>query len=80
MRDAAAGMDLKKVHAFIQTCKDKLGVVVELKTVFINSIFYLKKNRYVAWTGNEKDEPIVKGLDGLTDSNPLWVRRLLRKL
>ncbi|MGA8081049.1 MAG: DNA polymerase domain-containing protein, partial [Candidatus Nitrosopolaris sp.] len=39
-----------KVQEFIQRCKDELGVVVELKTVFVNSIFYLKKNRYVAWT------------------------------
>ena len=53
-----------KVQEFIQRCKDELGVVVELKTVFTNSIFYLKKNRYVAWTGIEKDEPIIKGLDG----------------
>jgi DNA polymerase elongation subunit (family B) len=50
-----------KVRDFIKSCEDKLGVLVELKTVFLNSIFYLKKNRYVAWTGNEKDEPIIKG-------------------
>jgi DNA polymerase, archaea type len=69
-----------KVQDFIQSCKDKLGVIVELKNVFLNSIFYLKKNRYVAWTGNEKDEPIIKGLDGLNDSNPLWVRRWFKKI
>jgi DNA polymerase I len=49
-----AGTDTK-VQDFIQTCKDKLGVIVALKTVFINSIFYSKKNRYVAWTGTEKE-------------------------
>ena len=43
-----AGTDIK-VQDFIQRCKDELGVIVELKTVFVNSIFYLKKNRYVAW-------------------------------
>ena len=78
-----AGADIEKVQYFIQTCKDKLGVIVGLKTVFINSIFYPKKNRYVAWTGNEKDKPIIKGLDGLSDSNPLWVRKttiILRSL
>ncbi|MFY9796161.1 MAG: DNA polymerase domain-containing protein, partial [Candidatus Nitrosopolaris sp.] len=69
-----------KVHDFIQSCKDKLGVIVELKTVFTNSIFYLKKNRCVAWTGNEKEEPIIKGLDGLSDSNPLWVRKWFKKI
>ena len=65
---------------FIQICKDKLDVLVELKTVFVNSIFYLKKNRYVGWTGNEKEEPIIKGLDGLSDPNPLWVRKWFRKI
>jgi DNA polymerase, archaea type len=69
-----------KVQEFIQRCKDELGVVVELKTVFVNSIFYLKKNRYVAWTGNEKDDPIIKGLDGLSESNPLWVRKWFKKI
>jgi DNA polymerase I len=72
--------DIEKVRDFIQTCKDKLGVTVELKTVFTNSIFYPKKNRYVAWTGKEKDEPIIKGLDGLSDSNPFWVRKWFKKI
>ncbi len=46
----------------------------------MNSVFYVKKNRYVAWTGNEKDEPIIKGLDGLSDSNPLWVRKWFKRI
>ena len=28
----------------------------------------------------EKDEPIIKGLDGLSGSNPLWVRRWFKKI
>ena len=75
-----AGTDIEKVEDFIRKCKDKLGVIVELKTVFTNSIFYDKKNRYVAWRGSEKDEPIIKGLDGLSDSNPLWVRKWFKKI
>jgi DNA polymerase, archaea type len=75
-----AGTEIEKVEDFIRECKDKLGVVVELKTVFTNSIFYPKKNRYIAWTGNEKDEPIIKGLDGLSDSNPSWVRKWFKKI
>jgi hypothetical protein len=59
---------------------DKLGVTVGLKTVFTNSVFYLKKNRYVAWTGGEHDEPIIKGLDGLSDSNPLCIRKWFKKI
>jgi DNA polymerase, archaea type len=75
-----AGQDITKVQDFIQVCKHKLDVIVELKSVFINSIFYPKKNRYVAWTGNEKDEAIIKGLDDLSESNPLWVRKWFKKI
>ena len=73
-------IEIKKIHDFIQFCKNKLNVPVELKTIFINSIFYAKKNRFVAWTGNENEEPIIKGLDGLSDSNPLWVKRWFEKI
>ena len=75
------GTDIK-VQDFLRSCKNRLGVVVELKRVFINSIFYGKKNRFVAWTGNndKDDEPIIKGLDGLSDSNPLWVQRWFKKM
>jgi DNA polymerase I len=69
-----------KVEDFIERCKDDLGVLVELKAIFVNSIFYLKKNRYVAWTGNEKDEPVIKGLDGLSESNPLWVQKWFKEI
>ena len=69
-----------KARDFTQTCKDKLGVTVELKNVFTNSIFYGKKNRFVAWTGNDTDEPIIKGLDGLSDSNPKWVRKWFKRI
>jgi DNA polymerase elongation subunit (family B) len=70
----------KQLNDFIRICKDKLGVTIELKKTFINSVFYGKKNRFVAWTGNEKDEPVIKGLDGLSESNPLWVKRWFKKI
>jgi DNA polymerase elongation subunit (family B) len=69
----------EKMQDFIQICKDNLDMIVELKNIFINSIFYGKKNRYVAWTGENK-EPIIKGLDGLSDSNPFWVRKWFRRI
>jgi DNA polymerase, archaea type len=68
------------IQEFIKDCKENLGIIVELKNVFINSIFYGKKNRFVAWTGSEKDEPIMKGLDGLADSNPIWIRRWFKNI
>ena len=69
-----------RIHEFIKDCKVNLGIAVELKNMFTNSIFYGKKNRFVAWTGLEKDESIIKGLDGLADSNPLWVRRWFKNI
>ncbi|HZA70247.1 MAG TPA: DNA polymerase domain-containing protein, partial [Nitrososphaeraceae archaeon] len=68
------------IQEFIKDCKDNLGITVERKSIFINSIFYGKKNRFIAWTGFEKDEPIMKGLDGLADSNPTWVRRWFKNI
>ena len=75
------GTDIK-IEDFLRSCKDRLGVVVELKRVFINSIFYGKKNRFVAWTGNndKDDELIIKGLEGLSDSNPAWIRKWFKKI
>ena len=46
----------------------------------MNSIFYGKKNRFVGWTGYEADEPVIKGLDGLGNSNPLWVQKWFKKI
>jgi len=76
------GATEEKIRDFIEDCKDKLGVIVELKRVFINSIFYGKKNRYVGWTGNDDkdDEPIIKGPDGLSDSNPIWIQKWFKKI
>jgi DNA polymerase elongation subunit (family B) len=72
--------DEQQLQNFIKDCKDKLGFTVELKNMFMNSIFYGKKNRFVGWIGLEKDEPIIKGLDGLSDSNPLWVQNWFKRI
>jgi hypothetical protein len=63
-----------KNHFFV------IRAIVERKNVFVNSIFCGKKNRFVACPESEKDEPIIKGLDGLADSNPLWVRRWFKDI
>jgi DNA polymerase I len=72
--------DEQQVQNFIKDCKDNLGCTLEQKNIFVNSIFYGKKNRYITWTGSEEDEPIIKGLDGLSDSNPLWVQHWFRRI
>ena len=68
------------IKLFIDKCKEELGITVELKNRFENSIFYGKKNRFVAWNGNDFDQPIIKGLDGLAESNPLWIKKWFYKI
>jgi DNA polymerase elongation subunit (family B) len=72
--------DEQHVQNFIKDCKDSLSFTVELKNIFVNSIFYGKKNRFVGWTGLEKDEPIIKGLDGQSTSNSLWVQKWFKHI
>ena len=69
-----------KIKLFIDKCKEELGITVELKNRFENSIFYGKKNRFVGWNGNDFDQPIIKGLDGLAESNPLWIKEWFYKI
>ncbi len=68
------------IREFIDKCKKELGMTVEIKNVFVNSIVYGEKNRFVGWSGKENEEIIIKGLDGLAKSNPLWVRRWFYKI
>ncbi len=57
-----------------------MGIAVEIKNVFQNSIVYGKKNRFVGWTGKDQENPLIKGLDGLADSNPIWIRKWFHKI
>ena len=69
-----------KIKEFSSKCKEEFGITVEVKNIFQNSIFYGKKNRLVGWTGNDNEEHIIKGLDGLADSNPLWIRKWFNRI
>ncbi len=70
----------ERMQGIIQICNGKFYDIIELKNIFIDSIFYDKKNKYVAWIGNERDEPMIKGLYCLSGSNALWVRRWFKKI
>lgn len=70
----------EKIHQFINICKKELGITIEIKNKFVNSIIYGKKNRFAGWSGKENEDIIIKGLDGLAKSNPLWVRRWFYKI
>ncbi len=67
--------DEEIIKQFIFKCKQDMGIAVEIKNVFQNSIVYGKKNRFVGWTGKDQENPLIKGLDGIADSNPLWIRK-----
>jgi DNA polymerase I len=68
------------IQRFIAKCKKEFGITVEIKNVFVNSIVYGKKNRFVGWSGKENEEPIIKGLDGLAKSVPLWIINSYNKI
>jgi DNA polymerase elongation subunit (family B) len=42
---------------------------------YILSIIFDKKNRYIAWTGNSEDRPILKNLDGMSRRYPTWIKQ-----
>ena len=68
------------IREFIDKCKKELGMTIEIKNVFVNSILYGEMNRFVGWSGKENEEPLIKGLEGLAYSNPLWVRQCVLKI
>jgi DNA polymerase elongation subunit (family B) len=58
--------DSSKEHItkFLEDCQHQLNVKIEHKNRFLFTIIFDKKNRYIAWTGNPEDRPILKNLDG----------------
>ena len=39
-----------------------------------------KKNRFIAWTGNPADNPILKNLDGMSGRYPKWIKENVAKI
>jgi hypothetical protein len=39
-----------------------------------------KKNRFIAWTGNPADKPILKNLDGMSGRYPKWINENVAKI
>src|ERR671920_1556898 len=44
------------------------------------TIIFDKKNRYIAWTGNCADKPILKNLDGMSRKYPTWIKQQIEKI
>jgi DNA polymerase elongation subunit (family B) len=60
--------DSSKQHIaqFLVDCQHQLNVKIEHKNRFMFTIIFDKKNRYISWTGNYDDRPILKNLDGVS--------------
>jgi len=71
---------IETINSLIVECKNKYNITLEHKNRFINTIIFDKKNRYVAWTGNPTDKPILKNLDGMSGRYPKWIKQNIAKI
>jgi DNA polymerase I len=68
------------INRLISECKEKYHVTLEHKNRFINTIIFDEKNRFVGWTGNSADKPILKNLDGTSGRYPKWIKQNIAKI
>jgi hypothetical protein len=73
--DSIKNANLETINDLILECKEKYHVVLEHKNRFINTIIFNKENRFIAWTGNSADKPILKNLDGMSGRYPKWIKQ-----
>ena len=50
------------ISIFLGDCQHQLNIKIEHKNRFLFTIIFGKKNRYIAWSGNLADKPILKNL------------------
>jgi hypothetical protein len=65
---------------FLEDCQHQLNVKIEHKNRFLFTIIFDKKNRYIAWTGNPEDRPILKNLDGMSRKYSTWIKQQIEKI
>jgi DNA polymerase elongation subunit (family B) len=65
---------------FLGDCQNQLNVKIEHKNRFLSTIIFDKKNRYIAWTGNGENRPILKNLDGMSRKYPTWIKQQIEKI
>jgi DNA polymerase elongation subunit (family B) len=68
------------IDKFLEDCQHQLNVKIEHKNRFLFTIIFDKKNRYIAWTGNFTDRPILKNLDGMSRKYPTWIKQQIQKI
>jgi hypothetical protein len=60
--DSSNRKEYSNINHYLNDCQRVLRVRLEHKNRFMYTIIFDKKNRYVAWTGNTSDRPILKNL------------------
>lgn len=65
----------QNINQYLNDCHSKLGVRIDHKNRFVFTIIFDNKNRYIAWTGNYADRPILKNLDGMSRKYPKWIKK-----
>ena len=70
----------RNIAQFLKDCHHQLNVKIEHKNRFLFTIIFDKKNRYIAWTGNSADKPILKNLDGTSRKYPTWIKKQIEKI
>ena len=68
------------ISEFLEDCQHQLNIKIEHKNRFLFTIIFDKKNRYIAWTGNPADRPILKNLDGMSRKYPIWIKQQIEKI
>ena len=71
---------IETINELILECKNKYHVTLEHKNRFINTVISDRKNRFVAWSGNPADKPILKNLDGTSGRYPKWIKQDIAKI
>ncbi len=68
------------IDKFLEDCQHQLKVKIEHKNRFLFTIIFDKKNRYIAWTGDYDDRPVLKNLDGMSRKYPAWIKQQIEKI
>jgi DNA polymerase, archaea type len=72
--------DNDNIPQYLDDCQHELRVRLEHKNRFMFTIIFDKKNRYIAWTGNPANKPILKNLDGMSRRYPKWIKQQIEKI
>ena len=68
------------IDQFLEECKHQLNIKLEHKNRSLFTIIFDKKHRYIAWTGNAADRPILKNLDGMNRKYPTWIKQQIQMI